>query len=415
MDALKKPNIRIPEGFELFFNSLTGNWALRPIIGYSQKYLKKNTFVPKKPVVEEEPALFTDGTENNNETIKKDKSGNSTLTSARKEKYDEFYTRLEDITEELKHYKSYFEGKIIYCPCDKIFNLGRSNFAEYFMSKFHKLGLKKLICTQYNPNGHGVVKAYDFDKCGIKWEYNGEEEDGSDIDESMVDTYFLKGDGSFDSFECREIMKSCDIVITNPPFSLFRKFLAQIMEFNKKFIIIGNMDAITYKDVFPLLKENKIWLGYRNLGSDMFFEIPDDYKETIVKEKKEGSGWRIIDGEVMARVAKACWFTNLEHSKRHEEIYLSKTYNPTDYPRYDKYDAIFVKDVKSIPVDYDGVMAVPCTFLGKYNPDQFELVDARDVAIYEKLCEKNTSLIKDGDGTINGKAKYAHICIKKIK
>lgn len=390
MDSRKKPNIKIPEGFELFFNSITGNWALHPIKGYSAKYIRKDTFVPKQ---------VNESIQNENNIDGKGKNKN--LTKARNRKNDEFYTRLEDITSEMQHYKQHFSGKVIYCPCDKLFNVGRSNFGRYFLGKFHSLGIKKLICTQYNPNGFGIATEYDFEKCGIKWEYNGEKADGDFIDESEIDTYFLKGDGSFDSPECREIMKNCDIVVTNPPFSLFRKFLAQIMEFNKKFIILGNMNALTYKEVFPLIKENKIWLGYRNLGSDMFFEITDEYKKVIVKEKKEGSGWKEIDGEVMGRVANACWYTNLEHTKRKEKIYLDKTYNPTDYPKYDNYDAINVNRLEDIPKDYDGVMGVPITYLGKYNPNQFKIIKFR----------KGDD---DKDLSVNGKCPYFRILIRKI-
>ena len=390
MDSRKKPNIKVPEGFELFLNSITGNWALRPIKGYSVKYIRKDTFVPKQT---------NESIQNENNIDGKGKNKN--LSKARNRKNDEFYTRLEDITAEMQHYKRHFSGKVIYCPCDKLFNVGRSNFGRYFLGKFHSLGIKKLICTQYNPNGFGVATEYNFEKCGIKWEYNGEKVDGDFIDESEIDTYFLKGDGSFDSPECCEIMKNCDIVITNPPFSLFRKFIAQIMEFNKKFIILGNMNALTYKEVFPLIKENKIWLGYRNLGSDMFFEITDEYKKVIVKEKKEGSGWKEIDGEVMGRVANACWYTNLEHTKRKEKIYLEKTYNPTDYPKYDNYDAINVNRIEDIPKDYDGIMGVPITYLGKYNPNQFEIIKFR----------KGDD---DKDLSINGKCPYFRILIRKI-
>jgi len=390
MDSRKKPNIKVPEGFELFFNSITGNWALRPIKGYSTKYIRKDTFVPRQ---------VNESIQNENNIDGNGKNKN--LTKARNRKNDEFYTRLEDITSEMQHYKQHFSGKVIYCPCDKLFNVGRSNFGRYFLGKFHSLGIKKLICTQYNPNGFGIATEYDFEKCGIKWEYNGEKADGDFIDESEIDTYFLKGDGSFDSPECREIMKNCDIVITNPPFSLFRKFIAQIMEFNKKFIILGNMNALTYKEVFPLIKENKIWLGYRNLGSDMFFEITDEYKKVIVKEKKEGSGWKEIDGEVMGRVANACWYTNLEHTKRKEKIYLEKTYNPTDYPKYDNYDAINVNRIEDIPKDYDGIMGVPITYLGKYNPNQFEIIKFR----------KGDD---DKDLSVNGKCPYFRILIRKI-
>lgn len=395
METRKKPNIKVPEGYDLFFNSTTGNWALRPIKGYSAKYIRKDTFVPKQVNESIQTENNTDG-----------KGKNKNLSKARNRKNDEFYTRLEDITAEMQHYKQHFSGKVIYCPCDKLFNVGRSNFGRYFLGKFHSLGIKKLICTQYNPNGFGVATEYDFEKCGIKWEYNGEKADGDFIDESEIDTYFLKGDGSFDSPECREIMKNCDIVITNPPFSLFRKFLAQIMEFDKKFIILGNMNALTYKEVFPLIKENKIWLGYRNLGSDMFFEITDDYKKVIVKEKKEGSGWKEIDGEVMGRVANACWYTNLEHTKRKEKIYLEKTYNPTDYPKYDNYDAINVNRIEDIPKDYDGVMGIPITYLGKYNPNQFEIIGL------DRYVEDNPRY--GHRFHINGKETYARILIRKI-
>ena len=197
MDSRKKPNIKVPEGFELFFNSITGNWALRPIKGYSTKYIRKDTFVPKQ---------VNESIQNENNIDGKGKNKN--LTKARNRKNDEFYTRLEDITSEMQHYKQHFSGKVIYCPCDKLFNVGRSNFGRYFLGKFHSLGIKKLICTQYNPNGFGIATEYDFEKCGIKWEYNGEKADGDFIDESEIDTYFLKGDGSFDSPECREIMKN---------------------------------------------------------------------------------------------------------------------------------------------------------------------------------------------------------------
>ena len=395
-----KPNIRVPEGFDLHFNTLTGNWTLRPIKGFSEKYLTRNSFAPLR---EKETTLFED---NVVEEVKR----HNNLTKAKREKNDEFYTRLEDITAELRHYKEYFKGKVIYCPCDKLFNIGQSNFGKYFLSQFHELGIKKLICTQWNPNGVGLVKEYDFITNGFKWEYNGEKKDNEPVDESDINIYLLDGDGSFDSDECREIMKKCDIVITNPPFSLFRQFIAQIMEYEKKFIILGNMNAITYKEIFPLIKDNKIWLGYRNLGNDMFFELTDDYKKEIVKEKKEGSGWRIIDGEVMGRVANACWYTNIEHSKRKEELYLSKKYNEIDYPKYDNYDAIDVSRVENIPMDYDDVMGVPITFLGKYNPTQFEIVGIMSGAKGETFTNGNDGRAKF---YVNGKGVYARILIRR--
>ncbi len=406
METFKKPSIKVPQGFELFFNTLTGNWALRPVKGYSTIYYKKDAFVPKKK--EEGPKIFSE------EEVEEKSTRNSNLTKAKKAKNDEFYTRLADIVDELKHYEEHFKGKVIYCPCDKLFNEGQSNFGRYFICKFHNLGVKKLICTQWNPNGVGVVKEYDFEKCGIKWEYNGEKEDGEYVDESDIDTYFLKGNGSFDSDECKEIMRNCDIVVTNPPFSLFRQFVEQIMTMGKKFIIVGNHSAITYKEIFPYLKDNKMWLGYKPLGGEMYFHITDEYKEEIVKTKKEGTGWVEIGGEVMARVTQACWFTNLEHSKRRAFIGLTKKYNPTDYPKYDNYDAIEVGRVEDIPKDYDGVIGVPITYFGKHNPNQFEVI-----GITEK-SEDMKSLYIEGNEKydrpyLNGKRMTARLLIRKVK
>lgn len=399
MDTPKRPNIRIPEGFDLYFNTLTGNWVLRPVKGYSTTYYKKDMYIPKKKVEEkvETPTIFK---EEETAVEEKNVSGNSNLRKADKEKNDEFYTRLADIVDELKHYEEHFKDKIVYCPCDKLFNEGQSNFGRYFINRFHKLGLKKLICTQYNPNGVGVVKEYDFEKCGVKWEYNGEKEEGEYVDESDIDTYFLKGNGSFDSDECKEIMRGCDIVVTNPPFSLFRPFVEQIMSMGKKFLIIGNKNAITYKEIFAYLKENKMWLGY---NSPKEFDQPD------------GDEPKVMNG--LTR-----WFTNLDINKRKEYIGLIKKYNPTDYPKYDNYDAIEVSKVTDIPRDYDGVIGVPITFLDKYNPNQFEIIglaaDKRDEGeIFVKgkqtyLDERHKKFV---GMVLNGKATYARILIRKIK
>ena len=375
-----KPNIRIPEGFDLHFNTLTGNWTLRPIKGFSEKYLTKNSFVPLK-----ENTLFE------NKKTTENFNGNSNLTKAKQEKNDEFYTRLEDITAELRHYKDYFKDKIIYCPCDKLFNVGQSNFGRYFLAQFHELGIKKLICTQWNPNGVGLVREYNSITNGFKWEYNGEKEDGEPIDESDINTYLLEGDGSFDSDECREIMKNCDIVITNPPFSLFRQFIAQVIEYDKKFIIIGNENAITYKEIFPLIKNNKIWLGY---------DKPKAYETTLTKIEDEKKQYE-EGGVIYQKFGNHCWYTNIEHSKRKEKIFLSKKYNETDYPKYDNYDAIDVPKVKNIPKDYNGVIGVPISFLSKYCPTQFEIVKFRK-------GDDNKDL------SINGKCPYFRILIKKL-
>lgn len=381
-----------PLGFEWYLNPVTCNWVLRPCVGYSKKYLTETTFVPEKP-------------ENENVSFDNNKGKSVKLLRAKKCKNDEFYTSLEDITNELKHYKGYFEGKIVYCPCDKVFNLGRSNFVEYFISKFHKLGIKKLICTQYNPNGLGVVNEIDFSKCGIKWVYNGEEPDDIFVDESKVDTYFLKGNGSFDSEECKEIMRACDVVVTNPPFSLFRAFLAQIMELGKQFIIVGNMNAISYKEVFPYIQNNEIWSGY-GFNITCIYKTP--YKNKVGNNTKHvtSKGYDPNDGYIA--VPAIVWYTNIEHQKRKEELYLGKRYkdNPTSYPKYDEYDAIEVSRVEDIPKDYAGVMGVPISFLGKYCPTQFEIIGL------DRYVEDNPHY--GHRFTIDGKEKYARILIRNL-
>lgn len=255
---------------------------------------------------------------------------NSNLHKAKKEKNDEFYTQLTDIENELKHYKSHFKNKIIFCNCD---DPEQSNFWKYFYLNFHVLGLKKLISTHF-----------DKEKPTYKMEYTGKE----DIVISQ-----LEGNGDFRSNECIELLKESDIVVTNPPFSLFREYVAQLMEYKKKFIIIGNKNAITYKEFFPLLKNNEVWIGYYN-----------------VKEFKKPDG-------TFQKFGNIGWFTNLDHNKRHEELILYKTYNEKEYPKYDNYDAINVDKVQDIPIDYDGVMGVPITFLDKYCPEQFEIVAFR--------------------------------------
>lgn len=367
---------------------------LRPIEGFSEKYLNDNTFVPKKE--KEEEIEFGECLNENYAS----NGENKTLRKAKKEKNDEFYTRLEDVVNELKHYKEHFRDKIVYCPCDKVYNKGRSAFSEYFISQFHSLGIKKLICTQYNPNGPGTVEEIDFNGEGVVWNYEGEENDSQLIDESKINTRLLIGNGSFDSDECVNIMKKCDIVVTNPPFSLFRNFLNQILSLNKKFLIIGNMNAITYKEIFPLIKSNEIWLGYGFKGDVAHFY--SCYKDVATSvDHKEG----------MIRVSGVTWYTNLEHNKRHELLYLCENYSPEKYPKYDNYDAIEVSKTKNIPVDYDGIMGVPITFLEKYNPEQFEIIGLMSGA-------KCDGLINGNDGRpkfyVNGKGCYARILIRKI-
>ena len=314
---------------------------------------------------------------------------NANLSNAKKAKNDEFYTQLSDIENALKHYKNHFAGKVVYCNCD---DARESNFFRFFQKKFNDYGLKKLITTSYNENGHGSVLVYEGDTNG-----NGK------LDDNEVKVSELKGNGDFRSEECIELLKEADIVVTNPPFSLFREFIATLVQYDKKFLVIGNNNAITCKEIFPLIKENKLWLGFSD-NKTMEFVMPDSYEKYNYIDKK---------GRKIGKVPAISWFTNLEHSKRNDEIILYKKYTPEEFPKYDNYDAIEVSRVCEIPKDYNGVMGVPITFLGKYNPSQFEIVDPRDFTDVERLKLKNSMLIKDKDSAINGKPTYARIAIRK--
>ena len=295
---------------------------------------------------------------------------NVSLSNAKRAKNDEFYTQLSDIENELKHYKNHFAGKVVYCNCD---DARESNFFRFFQKKFNDYGLKKLITTSYNENGHGSVLVYEGDTNG-----NGK------LDDTEIKVSELKGNGDFRSEECIEYLKESDIVVTNPPFSLFRDYIATLVQYDKKFLIIGNTNAITYKEVFPPIKENKLWLGRSSFNKGMYFYVPEDYKyaDTYKFEKE-------INGRKVMRVSSICWFTNLDHSRRHEDLILYKKYTPEEYPKYDNYDAIEVSKVCEIPKDYDGIMGVPITFLDKYNPSQFEIVGcANNPIIKGKLIYK---------------------------
>ena len=310
---------------------------------------------------------------------------NNNLHTAKATKNDEFYTQLEDIENELKYYKDYFKGKVVYCNCDGFLNEEKSNFFVYFSLNYEFLGLKGLICTKYNPNGKGK-----------KYEYYGDLNGNNYPDEEEVFTSELEGDGDFRSEECIELLKKCDIVCTNPPFSLFRQYVAQLFEYKKDFLIIGNVNAISYKEVFPLIKENKMWLGVSSFNKGMYFGVPDDYTYAdTYKFDRERNGKKVM------RVSSICWFTNLDHKKGHEELVLYKKYNEEEYPKYDNYDAIEVSKVTDIPMDYDGVMGVPITFLNKYCPTQFEIVKSRKGDDGKDLC-------------VNGKRPYFRILIKRI-
>lgn len=292
---------------------------------------------------------------------------NNNFHLAKKMKNDEFYTQLKDIENEVKYYKNYFRGKIVFCNCD---DPEWSNFWKYFYLNFKQLGLKKLISTHYTET-IGDDVAFKFECI--------ENKDG----ELILSKTFLKDKGDFRSEECIEFLKESDIIVTNPPFSLFREYISQLIQYEKKFLIIGNLNAIPYKEVFKLIKENKIWLGVNSV------------KEFMTPNKE------------IQKFGNICWFTNLTHKKRNEEITLYKNYSAEDYPTYDNYNAINVAMVKDIPLNYGGNMGVPITFLDKFNPNQFQIIGIDRVLVEELTGKVSRFKIKD-------KELYARIVIKKI-
>jgi hypothetical protein len=307
------------------------------------------------------------------------KSSNKLLQKAKKLKSDEFYTQLSDIESELKHYENHFKDKVVFCNCD---DPRISNFSKYFLSNFNMLKLKKIVSSCYKEQENGFYFEY-VSKEG--------EEDNPDYN----DIVHFKGDGDFNSDESIELLKQSDIVVTNPPFSLFRKYVELLVKYDKKFLIIGSINAITYKEIFKLIKENKVWLGV-NLGRGISgFIVPEHYELYGTEARIDTFGNRIVSPN------NCLWLTNLDNSKRHENIQLTKRYlgNEDKYPTYDNYDAINVDEVKNIPMDYDGHMGVPITFLHKFNPDQFELI---------KFRKGND----DRDLSISGKCPYFRILIK---
>ncbi len=285
-------------------------------------------------------------------------SSNLKLRKASGVKKDEFYTQLSDIENELKHYKKHFKGKTILCNCD---DPRKSNFFVYFSLNFEKLKLKKLITTCYKSQQRDLFSKHDSEHA-IYLEYNGDKNKIPDPDE--IGIFHLKQDGDFRSDECIEILKQSDIVVTNPPFSLFREYVAQLMKYKKKYVIIGHQNAITTRPIFKLLKENKMWLGYGFRGGAAHF-ISNYKDEAIAGNHKEG----------MVRVSGVNWFTNLDIDKRHDDLILYKKYDKTEFPKYDNYDAININKTKDIPSNYKKLMGVPITFLDKYNPKQFEIID----------------------------------------
>ena len=316
---------------------------------------------------------------------------NANLHKAKDAKNDEFYTQLTDVSKELMHYKQHFKNKIVYCNCD---DPKWSAFWEYFHRNFSSLGLKKLISTHY-----------DREEATYEMEYTGG--DDNNIDAGVITP--LEGNGDFRNQECLDLLDEADIVVTNPPFSLFREYVAQLMEYDEKFLIIGNVNAITYKEIFPLIKDNSLWVGYKFNGKPMEFIVPDDYplRGTVC-------GY-MPDGRKYVGVGGTCWYTNLDIKKRHEDLFLSATYYKKDgsvpqaslerWPHYDNYDAIEVSKTKDIPVDYTGVMGVPITFLDKYNPEQFQIIGLDRYTVPKKD-------LVGGRVAINGKPCYARILIR---
>lgn len=301
-------------------------------------------------------------------------NNNKNLHKAKKAKNDEFYTRYEDIEKEICHYD--LRGKKIYCNCD---DYRWSNFVKYFHDNFEALGIREICATGYDL-GQGAY-LYRFD--------------GENVTVSK-----LEGNGDFRSEECVNILKQCDVVVTNPPFSLFREYVAQLMKYNKKFLIIGNMNAIAYKENFPLIKDNKIWTGYKSFGGGMDFYVGPNYDKNKCKHPKYDD-----KGKLLINVMGCIWFTNIEHSKRTYPLDLYKKYNAEKHPKYDNYDAIHCERVEDIPCDYSGVIGVPITFVGKYCPTQFEILGIANNVSYmgDFPC-----LVK-----INGKSKYTRILIRR--
>jgi hypothetical protein len=359
---------------------------------------------------------------------------NVNLANAKSSKFDEFYTQYYDIEKEVNAYLEFnpnvFKNKVILCPCD---DPEWSNFTKYFAQNFERFKLKKLISTSFafaskGEKGKYIIttferknKNFDKKKVEVKGKHFTLDKDltgDHHIDIADLNYTYLDGDGDFRSEEVTKLRDEADIIVTNPPFSLFREFLAWILEAKKQFLIIGNMNAITYKEIFPLIKNNKIWLGTKSTSKAMFFKTSNkEYASRVSSEKPEGSWWRRIGGEICIGINNSCWFTNMDHGRRHQELSLmntkdnlkfnSKLKDKDSYDKYDNYDAIEVSFTNAIPSDYNGVMGVPISFLDKYNPDQFEILKCS--AYSDEKCFGSGALYT------KGKKQYARILIKPKK
>ena len=342
---------------------------------------------------------------------------NRSLHKANKEKNDEFYTQLPDIERELMHYKDFFEGKTVFCNCDDPYE---SNFFKYFAMNFNFLKLKKLIATCYDSSPIvGEQLSFFPDKRPYSIEITEVIDENGDGAIDLADVeYLLKSkknslhrltSGDFRSEECIALLKECDVVVTNPPFSLFREYVAQLIEYEKKFIIIGNQNAITYKEIFPLIKSNQLWLGQSIHSGDREFRVPESYP-------LNASGYRIDEhGNKYIRVKGVRWYTNVDYNERHENLLLYKTYSPEEYPQYDNYKAININKTSDIPYDYDAIMGVPITFLDKYNPDQFEIIgctESEGKGFSAGLWDESSKVAQP---LVNGNRIYKRIFIRKTK
>lgn len=353
-----------------------------------------------------------------------EKTLNKNLHKAKNAKNDEFYTQLFDIEKEVKHYKDQFRSKVVYCNCDDPFE---SNFFKYFASKLNELKLKKLIATSYDKSviAGGLLPFNEMEglkpagKGPLKIEIREVPDANRDGAINLDDVKYLlkhdkntsmplKGNGDFRSKECIELLKKADIVVTNPPFSLFREYVEQLIEYKKKFLILGDQNAITYKEIFKLIKENKLWLGYDN-GGTKWFQVPDAYDIATESRKK------IVNGVKYFSMGRILWFTNLDTTKRHEKFNFYKKYTPEEYPKYDNYDAIEVSKVTEIPADYGGAMGVPITFIDKYNPNQFEIIWTTDRGGDGMLEEIRLPHTRYDAPVVNGNGLYKRIIIKNKK
>lgn len=365
---------------------------------------------------------------------------NNSLTNAKRIKNDEFYTQFGDIQKEMQAYLDFdadtFKGKVVYCNCDDPYE---SHFFHYFILNFKRLGLKRLITTSYKPSPVANTQLE------LLWEDSSKKDQGkaavtankfiinkvtsisggsyslADVAEQIKKNKAnewapMAGDGDFRSEECIELLRQADIVVTNPPFSLFREYIKQLMDHGKKFAVIGNMNAITYKEIFPLIKENKLWLGATGNGTDMVFAVPNG---AVIADSDRRKAARMGYVGDYTRLGNSCWFTNLDHGRRHRPLPLMPKRDVVKFgmgrpfQKYDNYDAIDVPKTKWIPSDHKGAMGVPISFLDKYCPDQFEIVSANEIKTNDAVPIKAHGLIKDKDGTIDGVPTYVRLVIRK--